>query len=49
MVDYDYRIDDVDLELMHTEAVRVANEWYAHMELQTMTDYEWNEDDAHYS
>ena len=49
MVDYDYRIDDVDLELMHAEAVRVATERYAHMELQTMTDYEWNEDDAPYS
>lgn len=49
MVDYDYRIDGVDLELMYEVAQRIHDEWYAHMESQTMTDYEWSEDDAHYS
>ena len=46
MVDYDYRIDDIDLELMHDEAVRITKEWYVHMESQTMTAYAGNEDDA---
>ena len=27
MVDYDYRIDDVDLELMYEVARRIHDEW----------------------
>ena len=45
MVDYDYQIDDIDLELMHDEAVRITKEWYVRLESQTMTAYEGNEDD----
>lgn len=28
MVDFDYRIDDVDLELMYEVAQRIHDEWY---------------------
>ena len=28
MVDYDYLIDDIDLELMYEVAQRIHDEWY---------------------
>ena len=39
MVDYDYRIDDVDLELMYEVAQRIHDEWYDSLTL-TVSDEE---------
>ena len=33
--DYDYRIDDVDLELMYEVAQRIHDEWYASLVMLT--------------
>ena len=44
--DYDYRIDDVDLELMYEVARRVQDEWDGEV---TLTSTGGCEDDAHYS
>ena len=35
MVDYDYRIDDVDLALMYEAAQRIHDEWYDSLTLLT--------------
>ena len=44
--DYDYRIDDVDLELMYEVARRIQDEWDVSL---TLTSTGGCEDDAHYS
>ena len=44
--DYDYRIDDVDLELMYEVARRIQDEWDVSF---TLTSTGGCEDDAHYS
>lgn len=35
MVDFDYRIDDVDLELMYEVAQRIHDEWYDSLTMLT--------------
>ena len=44
--DYDYRIDDVDLELMHEVARRIQDEWDVSF---TLTGTGGCEDDEDYS
>ena len=43
MVDFDYRIDDVDLELMYEVAQRIHDEWYDSLALLSI-DEETQED-----
>ena len=38
MVDFDYRIDDVDLELMYEVAQRIHDEWYDSLALLPVDD-----------
>lgn len=43
MVDYDYQIDDVDLELMYEVAQRIHDEWYDSLVMLTDDDEDQEE------
>ena len=42
--DYDYRIDDVDLELMYEVSRRIQDEWDGEVTLTSTGGYEDDED-----